>query len=141
MDIVKNGTFSWSEPGERPLVTRIQSIREIECTPNSKSPFLPLDERIVTDGERGPIRLENVQRFQVLAKRGFQQPWSVFGRLAMLEDVFSSSPILEAVLSATGGKAVNAYDFFFIGVHHRDDGKRKSIVVAVRVTVPQLGEA
>ena len=104
--------------------------------PNSESPLLPFNKRIVRNREGRAIRLKDVQGLQILAKRSVQQFRDVFSRSTVLEDIFGSSAVFQSVFSTTSGQTIDANDFLFVSVHHGDNGQGESIVIAVRVPVP-----
>lgn len=108
--------------------------------PDSKSPFLPLDTRIVVSTKGRAVRLGDIQRLQIWTERFFEKLWEILGCSTVTNDVLWPCPVLESVLDPSRCEAVDSHELLALKVHDGNYGKWKCIVVTAWMTALQLRE-
>lgn len=103
-----------------------------------KSPFLPLDTRIVVSTKGRAVRLGDIQRLQIRTERYVEKLWEILGWSTVIDDVLWPCSVLESVLDPSRREAVDSYELLALKVHDRNYGKWKCVVVTAWMTALQL---
>ena len=111
-------------------VVQSGSLARIE--PHTESPLLPFYQ-VTRYLERDALGLHNVQWLKISPQSILQEFWGIFCGLAMVYHPLGVGLVTQPVLLAPRSKPINPYNLPLSCIHDRDQRKRVSVEIGVRV--------